>query len=350
MLDRARANPTPLLLLPKLDMIVAWTSVPLLELRLKELIIDGPRLAIRRHRSGVLRIAGLEFDPAEAGEDLPISDWILRQREIVIRDALIIWDDDLRNAPQLVLDRVQFRLESRFGHHRFGLKGTPPAELAAPLDIRGDLQLDSLKDWQNATGKLFVRLDYADVAAWREWLPLPGQIATGTGALRVWVDFARQEATEIVADVELADVKATLAANLPEIELAHLSGRVATRKTGAQREFTTSALAFTTRSGERLDPTNVIAELARRAGRQRRIRPHRVRSNADRPARLAERPSAAARADPGRPRPLRSARNALERPAALGGNGKCPESPSRQRPNSRSWGCSRRMTFPASRV
>jgi len=273
-LDRARANTTPLLLLPKLEMIVSWTSVPLLELRLKELIVEGPRLAIRRNRSGVLRIAGLELDPAEAAEDLPVSDWILRQREIVVRDALIIWDDDLRNAPQLVLDRVQFRLESRFGHHRFGLKGTPPSELAAPVDIRGDLQLDSMKDWQNAKGKLFVRLDYADVAAWREWLPLPGHIASGIGALRIWVDFADQEPSEIVADVELADVKATLAANLPEIELAHLSGRVASRKTGAQREVTTNALAFTTLAGERLEPSNFT--LAWREGQDDSVESGRV--------------------------------------------------------------------------
>ena len=255
-LDKARASPTPLLSLPKLEMIVAWTSVPLLELRLKELVIEGPRLAIRRDRSGIVRVAGLEFDPEQASDELPVTDWILRQRQIVIRDALIVWDDDLRNAPQLVLDRVQFRLESRFGHHRFGLKGTPPNDLAAPLDIRGDVEIDSFKDWQNARGKLFVRLDYADVAAWREWLPLPGQIASGTGALRLWVDFARQEPREIVADVELADVKATLGANLPEVELTHLSGRVGTRRTGPEREVFTRDLAFTTQDGERLDPTN----------------------------------------------------------------------------------------------
>src|SRR5207342_3198517 len=129
----------------KLEMIVSWTSLPLAELRLKELVIDGPRLAIRRDRSGVLRIAGLEFDPAQATTDeLPITDWILRQREIVIRDALIVWDDDLRNAPQLVLDRVQFRMENGFGRHRFGLRGTPPSGLAAPIDVRGDLKDVSL--------------------------------------------------------------------------------------------------------------------------------------------------------------------------------------------------------------
>jgi uncharacterized protein YhdP len=253
-LDRARAAPMPLLSLPKVELIVSWTSLPLLELTLKELNVEGPRLAIRRDRSGVLRIAGIEIDPAQVADGLPLTDWILRQRQIVIRDALILWDDDLRNAPQLVLDRVQFRLENRFGHHRFGLKGTPPSELAAPLDLRGDLAFRSMKDWQDAQGRLFVRLDYADVAAWREWLPLPAQIETGTGAMRLWFEFAQQEAREVVADVELASVKAKLGDDLPGIELAHVSGRVGTRKSGSRREVFARALAFTTMSGERLDP------------------------------------------------------------------------------------------------
>src|SRR4029453_11836914 len=168
--DRARASGVPLLELPEVDLIVAWTSLPLLELRLKQLIIERPRLAIRRDPKGTLHVAGLEFDPAQATDDLPLSDWVLRQRQIVIRDALVTWNDDLRNAPQLVLDRVQFRLENRFGGHRFGLAGTPPSDLAAPLDIRGDVQGGSLKEWQKARGQCYVRLDYADVEAWREWL------------------------------------------------------------------------------------------------------------------------------------------------------------------------------------
>jgi uncharacterized protein YhdP len=247
-------------------MIVSWTSLPLFELTLKELTIEGPRLAIRRDRSGVLRIAGIEIDPEVVTGDLPLTDWILRQREIVVRDALILWDDDLRNAPQLVLDRVQVRLENSFGHHRFGLKGTPPPELAAPLDLRGDLVFGSMKDWQNAQGRLFVRLDYADVAAWREWLPLPPEIGTGTGAMRIWFQFARQEATEIVADVELADVTAKLADDLPGIELRHLSGRVGTRKSGAGREVFVRTLAFTTMTGEQLDPVEFKLTVQERSG------------------------------------------------------------------------------------
>ena len=254
--DRARPDAAPLLELPEVGLIVSWTSLPLLELRLKELIIDRPRLAIRRDRAGILHVAGIEIDPAQTTDDLALTDWILRQREIVIRDALVTWDDDQRNAPQLVLDRVQFRLENTFGRHRFGLKGTPPAELASPLDLRGDLTATSVRDWQKAEGSLFVRLDYADVAAWREWLPLPAQIKSGKGALRVWSQFAQGEAREVIADLELVDVKARLADDLAELDLAHLSGRIGWRSSTTQREIFTRDLAFVTVGGERHDPAN----------------------------------------------------------------------------------------------
>ena len=87
------------------------------------------------------------------------------------------------------------RLESRFGRHRFGLIGTPPAELAAPIDLRGEVR-GGVGRRLAATrrGQLYVRLDYADVAAWREWLPLPAPIASGKGALRLWFDFAQRRA------------------------------------------------------------------------------------------------------------------------------------------------------------
>ncbi len=260
-LDSARSGAAPLLDLPEIEMIVSWTSLPLLELRLKELVIDRPRLAVRRDRDGVVHVAGIEFDPEKVHDESQLTDWILRQREIVVRDALIIWDDDQRNAPQLVLDRVQFRLENGFGRHRFGLKGTPPAELAAPLDLRGDIQRISSTDWQHAEGRMFVRLDYADVAAWREWLPLPPQVSAGKGAMRIWFEFARGEPREIVADLELADVKARLAEQLPELDVAHLSGRAGWRSSANEREIFARGLAFTTVGGERLDPTDFTLTL-----------------------------------------------------------------------------------------
>ena len=176
-----------------------------------------------------------------------------------------------------------------------------------------------MKDWQNAQGTLFVRLDYADVAAWREWLPLPEQIASGTGALRIWFEFARQEPREIVADVELADVKATLAPELPEIELAHLSGRVGTRKirhaAGGLHRRRWPSRRWTASGSTR---PNFTLTLARRAGRSHGLRADRIRPAAARAARRVERAPAAAGPDPGRPRALCAARDADARAPALG--------------------------------
>ena len=215
----------------------------------------------------MLHVAGLEFDPTQKSNDLPLTDWILRQRQIVIRDALVTWNDDARNAPQLVLDRVQFRLENRFGRHRFGIAGTPPADVSAPIDIRGDIQGGSFKEWQKARGEIYVRLDYADVEAWREWLPLPVEIAAGKGALRVWFDFASGDVREIVADLELADVKAAAAARACRSSSSRTcrdasAGGARRRK----RELFARDLAFVTAARARLEPTNFTVSMRAAAG------------------------------------------------------------------------------------
>jgi uncharacterized protein (TIGR02099 family) len=260
-LDRMRAGAAPLLELPEVELTVAWTSLPLLELRLKELAIDRPRLAVRRDRAGMLHVAGLELDPSQSSDDTRFTDWLLRQPHIEVRGALVTWNDDLRNAPQLVLDRVQLRLESHFNHHRFGLTGTPPTELAAPLDLRGEWHGGSLAGWREMKGRVYARLDYADIAAWREWLPLPLAIASGKGALRMWFEFENGEARDIVADLALADVRARLRDDLPELSLATLAGRVGAKYGSGKRELYLRELAFATPSGEQMQPSNATLSL-----------------------------------------------------------------------------------------
>src|SRR4029450_5371495 len=102
---------------------------------LKQLAIDRPRLAGRRDRAGMLHVAGLELDPSQSSDDTRFTDWLLRQPHIEVRGALVTWNDDLRNAPQLVLDRVQLKLENRFGRHSFGLAPPPPSDPRAPTHI-----------------------------------------------------------------------------------------------------------------------------------------------------------------------------------------------------------------------
>jgi len=254
--EHAGGSDEPLLDLPRVDLIVAWTSLPLLEFRLRELVVDGPKLSIRRDAGGRLRIAGLAIDATRQNNEAIVGDWLLRQREIVVSNALITWDDEMRKAPQLVLDQVQFRLERSFGHHRFGLTGMPPAELASPVDFRGDVVGLAPADWQKAGGRFYLQLDYADVAAWREYLSLPLPVDSGKGALRLWMEVAKGEPRDLTADLVLVDVRTQLADDLPPLELARVSGRVGWKHDAGRHELYTKALAFEALDRTTLSPTD----------------------------------------------------------------------------------------------
>jgi uncharacterized protein (TIGR02099 family) len=254
--DRANPGDEPLLDLPRVDLIVAWTSLPLLEFRLRELVVDGPKLSIRRDASGHLRVAGMTIDSERSTQDALVGDWLLRQREIVVSNALITWDDELRKAPQLVLDQVQFRLQHRFGHHRFGLTGMPPSELASPVDFRGDVVGLAPSDWQKAGGNFYLRLDYADVAAWREYLSLPLPVDSGKGALRLWLEVDHGQPRDVTADLVLADVRTQLGDGLPPLELVRLSGRAGWKHDAGRHDIYTKGLAFEAMDGTTLAPTD----------------------------------------------------------------------------------------------
>jgi uncharacterized protein (TIGR02099 family) len=259
--DRVKSD-SPLLELPRVDLVIGWTSLPLFDLRLKELTIDAPRLALRRDAAGQLHLAGIERETDSAADDSAFADWLMRQPQVIVRDALVAWNDDYRRAPQLLLDHVDFRLEQHFGHHRAGLTGAPPIELAAPLDLRVDVTGHSLGDWRNLKGRLYLRLDYADVAAWREWLPLPIAVESGKGAVRLWIDFEGSQPVAVTADLELEDVNATLGDGLAPLALTHLAGRAGWKRDAARTDVTAKQLTFALPDGVMLAPTDLALTLA----------------------------------------------------------------------------------------
>jgi uncharacterized protein (TIGR02099 family) len=251
-----RENGSAVVSLPHVRLVVAWTSFVALDLRLKELTIDGPQLALRRDLSGILHVAGLTIDPLGPRSDQRLTNWLMRQPSIFVHNAEFAWRDEHAGGSELVLSRVELRLENRFGHHRFGLTGAPPPELAAPLDLRGEFTGTSFADARALSGRAYARLDYADIAAWREWLPMSIPIRSGKGAIRVWLELAQGELRDLIADVVLADVEARLAPDLPELALSGLEGRLGWSHDGKQSEFYTQHLTFAASNGVRFDPTD----------------------------------------------------------------------------------------------
>lgn len=228
---RVHDNEGVTLLLNCLEGTFSWRSILHGELLFREIAIDQPDLIVRRNAAGVIHVAGFALKQEFAGSEDGFFDWLLNQRQVIINNANILWQDDQRAAPQLEL-LVNLRLENRGRHHRFGISAVPPARLAAHLDMRGDFKGESLANPALWRGRLFMQITRADIAAWRAWLPFPEEIKLnqGVGALRIWAGIDGADMNKVTADMRLQNVKARLAPTLPELNLIRLAGRVGWHK------------------------------------------------------------------------------------------------------------------------
>ena len=295
--------------LPKLEMIVSWTSVPLLELRLKELIVDGPRLAIRRDRSGVLRIAGPRvrsraggrraadhrLDPSPARDRDPrCADRLGRrsaQRAATrARPGPVPSREPVRPSPVRAQGHAAERSRGADRHPRRraarfvqGLAERARQALRAPrlrrcrsvARVAAAAGPDRLRDGGAARlGRLRCVRNRARSSP----------TSSSPTSRRRWRRTCRRSSSSICRDAS------------------------ARERTGAQREVYTQALAFTTQDGEQLDPTNFTLSWREGRDEQRGVGAHRIRADAARAARGAERAPAAVRAAARRPRALCAAR------------------------------------------
>lgn len=245
----------PALMLKDVNGSISWMSLLTAQLRLASLEIDRPELLVLRDAGNKVFIGGVALSRQGGNNDL--ADWLLHQNRVVVRDAIIVWVDETRDAQPLILREVNFRLENLFDHHRFALNARPPDELAAPLDVRGDFYGDSFDDLPGWRGTLFTQLGFVDMTSWRSWLDLPRQFSMGRGALRSWLTVSAGRITGITADMVLSDVAVKLADDVPEMALASLHGRAAWQQVGGGFVVMTKGLALRLRNGIALRPTDL---------------------------------------------------------------------------------------------
>ena len=223
--DRAGA---PVLALPQVEATLGWWSVAALEPRFASLEIRGPRVAARRGLDGVIEVAGFRIDPRQQ-QGGGGADWLLRQREIVIRDGRIDWTDELRGSPSLALEGVTLALLNRWGTHHVALRATPPAALGSPLDLRAQFRHrfgarpSDIARWK---GELYADLRNVDLAAWKRFVDYPIQVERGRGSLRAWASVDQARLAGFTADLALANVSARLGKGIAPLELKRVSGRL----------------------------------------------------------------------------------------------------------------------------
>jgi len=198
------------------------------------------------------------------------SDWVLTQRQVLVRDATITWLDELRGAPKLELDKVNFRLDSDGDVHRFGLTAEPPAQIASPFVVRGEFRGRDVREALMWNGKLYLEIDYADLALAQEWIPVPFELTSGLGSLRLWLELNGTRLGAATADVRLVDVQVRLAPDLPGLSLSEVQGRMGWKQRGERTEISATSFGFTAAGGLKLAPTQFSYAQSGPAGGARR--------------------------------------------------------------------------------
>ena len=256
--------------LPTVEAVLSWSSLFYGSVHFHSLAFERPDLAIRRDQHGGMHVAGLELRLDASGRGL--SDWLLAQREISVRDATVTWDDAMRGAPVLALSGVNVVLRNAGVAHRFGLRASAPLDLASALDVRGDLRGASLERLDEWSGQLYAELEHTDLAAWRRWFDYPMEVRSGQGGVRLWLGFADKKLTQITADVMLERVAARTAAGLPMLELDYLRGRLGASQSAAVTELFGKQVTLRTSGGVALPPAQFALHLERASTKETKQR------------------------------------------------------------------------------
>ncbi|MEO8278575.1 MAG: YhdP family protein [Ideonella sp.] len=242
----------PALVLPRVVAALAPQSLLALDLRFRQLFIEGARLEIRRNPAGRILVAGLDIDqPGGKGDDGAALRWFLKQSEFVIRGGSLRWIDEQRAAPPLELTDVLLVMRNGLRSHSMQFDATPPLGWGERFSLRGRfrqplLDGEDLKHW---TGTAFADLPRAEVRQLQQYVTLPFAVSEGDGAVRAWVDLTRGVATSATVDIALRTVKTQLGSRLQPLALEQVEGRVVVSRQDDRHLVEARQLGFRTGDG-----------------------------------------------------------------------------------------------------
>ncbi len=241
--------------------VVAVSPRSLWNFGFEQLYIERPELEVRRTADGRILLAGLALSSSNPDDGGAAADWLFAQPELLIRGGTLRWTDELRAAPELALDDVDIVVRNGNWRHSLRIDATPPEAWGDRFSVIGVFRQPLFTThggrWQEWNGQLYADFRRVDVSRLRHHADVGITVSQGRGAVRSWVDVERGQLVGGVADVALADVNATLGAQLQPLVLPLVQGRVGGRRLAGGLEFFTQKLQFTTQEGLRWPGGNV---------------------------------------------------------------------------------------------
>ncbi|MFW5432528.1 MAG: YhdP family protein [Methylophilaceae bacterium] len=183
----------------------SWLSIPMMHAHLSNISVTSPKLTIQRKENGHIFIAGIPL----AGEGKPdFANWALSQASINVKDASVIWQDDLRQAPALSLNKVNLSLKNPawrkiFGQHLFTFSATPSTGTKYPITIDGHFfgrDIAKIETWK---GNANLNSKDIDLTAWKAWVDYPIDLKRGAGDAKVSLYFSKKKINKLKANIAL---------------------------------------------------------------------------------------------------------------------------------------------------
>ncbi len=187
---------------------LSWLSVPLLQPKLTKLVVHQPALTIRRKPDGSIYLAGIALE----GESKPaFMNWLLRQREVNVKNAQIIWQDDSRQAPELSLNQFNLTLRNPLlhqplGQHELTLSALPSIGAQQKISASGNFVGRDVSKMSKWHGDFFIDLKQTDLAVYKPWIDYPIDIQSGTGDAKIWLTFANKRINSVKTQANIRNL------------------------------------------------------------------------------------------------------------------------------------------------
>ncbi len=233
----------------------SWLSIPLLHLQMSEILLKDIKLTIQRKKDGAIYVAGI----ALTGKGKPdLANWLLKQSALNIKNSTIVWQDELRQAPPLSLNKVNFTLSNPpisklIGQSFFSASATPSSGTSKPVYINGSFfgsDLEQIKTWH---GKAYLSISDADLTAWKTWIDYPFQINSGKGNTKVWLSFSKNKITDIKTNLALSDLSISKKNSVEPFNAIVFSGELKFSNYNNVKEFNAQHIKLLTAGSLNID-------------------------------------------------------------------------------------------------
>ena len=250
----------PVLQLPRVVGALSAKSLLSLQPRFAQLLIDGADLEAHRDADGRVFVAG--FEVSGPGTDhRPLSNWLFRQHEVVLRNGVVRWRDALHPAEPQRFSDVQWVMRNGLRRHDLRVDATPPAAWGEPVTLTGRFTQPLLAepaDWTRWQGTLYLSVPQVDVAALAPHVALPAGLTQGRGALRAWIAVADGRADAATLDVALRDVMLRPHPERDALAFTDMSGRLVGQRDAQGVALEARQFGFATPDGLRW-PASTVA-------------------------------------------------------------------------------------------